>query len=190
MLEIAAGSFRDMAALNSWGFFCEGIDFSEESIIKAQKLLPAYSGRIKKMDAAALDFPDNAFDLTFHNGFWGYFDDNQISVLGTEQARVSKYRMIATVHNAHNGWFKDRFAVLAEKDPLYRIRFFYADEVASLMRRFCRHVTVLPVTGGMTDRLIRLGLGPNPVCWAYRLYGRNQRFGKFERLMCIGELAG
>ncbi len=98
-------------------------------------------------------------------------------------------RMIATVHNAHNRPFMDKFAEWGKTDPLYRVRFFYADEIASLMRRYCRQVTVLPVTGGNTDRIIRLGAGPTSVRWAYRLYGRYQRFEKFERLMCIGELA-
>ena len=190
LLEIGAGSFRDVAALNRWGVFCEGVDFSSESVERARKIQPTFTDRIKKMDAACLDYPDGAFDLTYHNGFWVLFDDARISELAAEQARVTCSRMIATVHNAHNRPFRSKFAEWGKTDPLYRIRFFYADEVASLMKRLCRHVTVLPVTGGMTDRLIRLGLGPNPVCWAYRLYGRNQRFGKFERLMCIGELAG
>ena len=111
LLEIAAGSFRDMATLNRWGFYCEGFDFSIESVGRAREILPRYSDRIKKMDAACMVYPDGAFDLTFHNGFWGYFDDRKISVLGVEQARVTASRMIAIVHNAHNESFKDQFAV-------------------------------------------------------------------------------
>ncbi len=189
ILEIGAGSFRDMAILNRWGFSCEGVDFSTESVRKARELLPALSDRIKKMDAVCLDYPDKAFDLTYHNGFWSYFDDARISELAAGQARVTRLRMIATVHNAHNQAYKERFVSLAKRDPLYRIRFFYANEITSLMRHFCRNVTVLPVNGGITDRLVGLGLGLNTARWMHRLYGRYQSLDKFERLMCIGEMA-
>ncbi len=188
ILEIAAGSFRDVAALNSWGFFCEGIDFSTESIERAWEMLPGLCDRIKKMDAGCLDYPDGAFDLTYHAGFWGCFDDEQIAALGAEQARVTASRMVATVHNAHNHSFREQFAAWSEKDVLFRLRFFEADEIASLMRHFCRHVTVLPVTGPRMDRLIRRGPAPGVVRWAYRLYGRCQGFENSQRLMCIGDV--
>jgi len=72
LLEIGAGSFRDVAALNRWGVFGEGVDFSSESVERARKIQPAFSDKIKQMDAACLDYPDGAFDLTYHNGFWYY----------------------------------------------------------------------------------------------------------------------
>jgi ubiquinone/menaquinone biosynthesis C-methylase UbiE len=188
LLEIAAGSFRDMGALNSWGIFCEGLDYSTESVEMAQSRLPVLTERIKKMDAFSLDYPDNSFDLTFHNGFWGYFDDDQISMLGAEQKRVSSSRMIATVHNAHNTSFKEKFTVWAEKDALYRIRFFNTDEIVSLMLRFCRYASVIPVGGGLVDKLIQRGIGPNAIRWMYQLRGCfRRRLEESERLMCIGE---
>lgn len=190
LLEIAAGSFRDVAALNRWGVFCEGVDFSAESVEQARAIFPAWSGRIKKMDAARLDYPDGAFDVTYHNGFWVLFDDAQIAKFGAEQARVTRSRMVATVHNAHNHPFKEKFLEWSKTDPLYRIRFFGIDEVASLMTRFCRRVTVLPVGGGMIDVLIARKLGPGAVRLAYRLRGRFRRsLENSERLMCIGEVA-
>jgi hypothetical protein len=189
MLEIAAGSFRDMAALNSWGLYCEGVDYSTESVDKAREIMPALTDRIKIMDATCLDYPDCAFDLTFHNGLWGYFDDAQIHVLGAEQARVSSSRMIATVHNAHNTSFREKFMAWAENDALYRIRFFYTEEIASLMNQFCRHVSVIPVGGGLVDKLIRRGLGPNAIRWVYQLRRCFRRcLEESERLMCIGEM--
>ncbi len=191
MLEIAAGSFRDTAALNEWGFFCEGVDYSTESVEKAREMLPALSDRIKQMDATHMDYPDRTFDLTFHNGFWGYFDEAHISVLAAEQARVTSSRMVATIHNAHNSAFKEQFAVWGEKDPIYQIRFFLADEVEHLMRRFCKRVTVVPVGGGRVDGLISRGLGPNAIRCLYRFAGRLRRSIKdSERLMCIGEVDG
>jgi hypothetical protein len=189
MLEIAAGSFRDMAALNRWGVFCEGIDFSPESVRKATDLFPAWRDRIKKMDAAHLEYPDGAFDLTYHAGFWVYLDDAQIAVLAAEQARVSKFRMIATVHNAQHRGFQEYLAALSDKDPFYRVRFFEPEEIAALIRPFCRSVTMLPaMTGRRLDRAIGRRLGPRAFRWAYRLYGRFERLETSERLMCIGEV--
>jgi hypothetical protein len=109
ILEIAAGSFRDMAALNRWGWSCEGIDFSAECVDKARKAFPLLVDKIRSMDAKRLDYGKGAWDLTYHNGLWGYFDDTAILELAKEQARVTQGRMIATVHNAHNRAFKSMF---------------------------------------------------------------------------------
>jgi SAM-dependent methyltransferase len=192
LLEIAAGSFRDAAALNRWGLSCDGVDFSPESVEKARSAFAIFSNRIRQMDATRLDYADKVFDLSYHNGFWGYFDDADIYRLGTEQARVTKRRMIATVHNAHHEMFRRNFAERGKADSLYRIRFFHAEEIATLMRRFCRRVTVLPVGGGRVDRLIRRGYSAGIVRWPFllRVFGLKQfsRFDIGERLMCIGEV--
>ncbi len=189
ILEIAAGSFRDMGALNEWGIYCEGVDYSSESVQRAKEKLPVLSERIKKMDAKRLDYPNRSFDLTFHNGFWGLFDDAKIAELAAEQARVSTSRMVATVHNAHNRSFREQFAVWSRRDPLYKVRFFFSDEIENLMKPFCRRVTVLPVGGGRVDWLISRGLGPMAYRCIYRLRGCfRQNIEDGQRLMCIGEM--
>ncbi len=140
------------------------------------------------MDATRLNYPDRTFDLTFHNGFWGYFDDARISALAAEQARVTASRMVAIVHNAYNRCFQEQFAAWSRKDPLYKIRFFFTEEIANLMRPFCRRVTTLPVGGGRMDGLISHGLGPLAFRFIYKLRGRfRQNMEDAERLMCIGE---
>ena len=189
-LEIAAGSFRDTIALNRWGYYSEGIDFSRESVMKAQELYPLYNDRFKSMDAGALKYSDKAFDVTFHNGFWGFFDDQQIIKLGLEQRRVTKSRMIATVHNAHNQSFRQKFIEWGEKDPLYRVRFFTVSEITALMRQFYRRVTVLPVGGGRLDAFINRRRNPLLIRYLFwmRLYRRERRIQTSERLMCIGEI--
>lgn len=191
ILEIAAGSFRDMAALNRWGLYCEGADFSGESVRKAADLFPALRERIKQMDAKHLDYPDGAFDLTFHAGFWVYFDDAQIAEMAAEQARVSRSRMIATVHNAQHRKFQEYLTDLSQRDPFYRVRFFQPEEIMALLRPHCRRVIVLPaMTGRRLDQSIfRRRMGPSLFRWAYRLYGRFGRLETSERLMCIGEIA-
>jgi hypothetical protein len=100
-------------------------------------------------------------------------------------------RMVATVHNGHNRSFKEQFAVWSRNDPIYNIRFFCADEFESLMKYFCKGVTVLPMGGGTADELIVRGLGPNAVRCFYRLRGRFRRsIREGERVMCIGEVVG
>jgi ubiquinone/menaquinone biosynthesis C-methylase UbiE len=191
LLEIAAGSFRDMAALCRWGISCDGVDFSGESVDRAKRQFPEIAEKIHKMDAFHLDFADAAFDLTYHNGVWVLFDDAQIFALAKEQARISKRRMIATVHNAHNVQFRQYFAKMKQTNPLYDIRFFRADEIKSIMSQVCSEVSVVPVgkakkTG--EDRLIRMGFG-HPYILGPMFHLVGDRFlEQSERLLCIGEL--
>lgn len=191
LLEIAAGSFRDMGALNRWGYTCFGIDYSPVSVSKAKQYFAGYADRISRMNALDIRFEDKRFDLSFHNGFWNYFDDNQIKALLSEQARVTKYRVVATVHNKHNTQFVEYFARLSEKDPLYKLRFFEVDEIMELMKTACREVKVIPVGKGKKlyeDDLINIGLGD--ACYLKRSFDHHgmNLLPISERLMCIGIL--
>lgn len=191
LLEIAAGSFRDMGALNKWGYNCSGIDLSSVSVSKSKNYFTDYAGRILKMDAFNLQFKNGTFDLSFHNGFWNYFDDSRIKELLAEQARVTKYRVIATVHNKHNPQFVEYFNRMSENDPLYKLRFFEVDEIVELMRTACREVRVIPVGKGKKlyeDELINLGLGD--ACYLKRSFDCHgmDLLPISERLMCIGLL--
>ena len=56
VLEIGAGSFRDMAKLNQWGVECYGIDFSKTSIEKAKRRFTEYTKYIIKADSFELPF--------------------------------------------------------------------------------------------------------------------------------------
>ncbi|SQC90998.1 Uncharacterised protein [Cedecea neteri] len=73
MLEIAAGSFRDIVQLTKRGVEGHGIDFSPESVGMAKKLYPSLQDRFSVMNAFNLEYPDKHFDLTYHNGFWVLF---------------------------------------------------------------------------------------------------------------------
>jgi hypothetical protein len=189
LLEIAAGSFRDMAALNSWGISCDGIDYSTESIERAKLHFPTLKDRIHKMNAFKMDFEDKSFDLTFHNGFWGCFSDEEILELAKEQARISKYRMIATVHNAHNISFKQYFDKMKETDPLYSLRFFLVDEIVELMSSVCQKVIVVPVGKGKKyheDRLINEGKASRSELNIFFRQTGMKYINISERLLCIG----
>jgi len=190
LLEIAAGSFRDMAALNRWGVVCEGMDFSAESVVLAKKQFPDISKKIHQMDGFAFQFQDKEFDLTYHNGFWVLFNDTDIDLLAKEQARISKYRMIATVHNAHNVQFKNYFKMKAENDPLFRIRFFYEKEIRNIMSKVCSKVTVVPVGKGkkyFEDEMINNGDNADSLRKYFDEDGLNH-IKDSERLLCIGEI--
>ncbi|PKM28734.1 MAG: SAM-dependent methyltransferase [Gammaproteobacteria bacterium HGW-Gammaproteobacteria-11] len=191
LLEIAAGSFRDMAALNRMRVNCSGADFSPEAVSLAKERFPALASQMFEMDAFRFNFPDQAFDLTYHNGFWGLFSDEEIDQLAREQARVTRGRMIATVHNAHNTSFKEYFDRVVETDPLFNIRFFHKDEIASIMSRHCKRVRVIPVgkaKKGYEDTLIRLGLGQRMFLKTCFALSGQRLLERSERLLCIGEL--
>lgn len=191
ILEIAAGSFRDMAALRRTGIDCEGMDFSTEAVNLAKKYFPEFAEKIHAMSAFSLPFKDNYFDLSYHNGFWVLFDDEKIKKLAEEQARISKYRIIATVHNAHNIQFLNYFKEKKETDPLYDIRFFEKDEISNLMSKVCKTVEIIPVGKGKKyheDALISQGVEDPKILHNYLVSSGLQHLNTSERLLCIGEL--
>jgi len=191
LLEIAAGSFRDVEALCQLGTDCSGMDYSREAVLRARKTYPALQKKFHQMDAFTLKFSDAAFDLSYHNGFWGLFPQQEILALAREQARVSKKRMIATVHNAHNKAFQDYFLNVAQTDPLFRIRFFDVDEIAAIMETVCKNVRVIPVGKGKKnheDELINRGKTDRRLMGRYLRMSGHRLLERSERLLCIGEL--
>nr|WP_313402585.1 methyltransferase domain-containing protein [Pseudomonas sp.] len=191
VLEIGAGSFRDMAELRRRGVDCEGMDFSQESAQLARQQFPEFSNAIHRMSAFDMSFADKAFDVSYHNGVWVLFDDVQIKALAVEQARITRNRMIATVHNAHNRQFVEYFDRLKKDDPLYDIRFFEMDEVSSLMREVCSDVVIVPVGKGKKhheDLLIKSGVTDPQALRACFDKSGLKYLESSERLMCIGSV--
>jgi ubiquinone/menaquinone biosynthesis C-methylase UbiE len=189
VLEIGAGSFRDMAELRRRGVDCEGVDFSQESAQLARQQFPEFSSAIHQMSAFDMSFADKAFDVSYHNGVWVLFDDVQIKALAVEQARITRNRMIATVHNAHNRQFVEYFDRLKKDDPLYDIRFFEMDELSSLMREVCSDVVVVPVGKGKKhheDLLIKSGVSDPQALRACFDESGLKYLESSERLMCVG----
>lgn len=191
VLELAAGSFRDMALLNRLGVDCEGMDFSETSTQKARERFPEIASKIHAADAFALPFKDKQFDVSYHNGFWVLFEDEPIHRLVQEQARISRRAIIATVHNAHNAQFKAYFERMARTDPLYAIRFLDSAFMSEVMRPLCRSVRIIPVGKAKKrheDLLIRYGLAHPRLMrfWFDRFASRH--IDSAERLMCVGVL--
>lgn len=189
VLELAAGSFRDMAMLRRSGVECSGMDFSAESVERARRIFADFASSIFQASAFELPFSDKHFDVTYHNGFWVLFDDAQIKELAAEQARVTRGRMIATVHNGHNQGFVEYFAHMKQRDPLYDIRFFSIAEITELMSSVCDDVVVIPVgkyKRRHEDFLIRTGLTHPALIRAYLQASRHRLLDRSERLLCIG----
>lgn len=191
ILEIAAGSFRDMGTLNKWGYVCYGVDFSIEAVERAKRQYSEFEDRISFMNGFALDYANNEFDITFHNGLWIYFNDDEIVQLAREQQRVSRYRMAVTVHNGHNQAFVDYFRMKAETDPLYNIRFFTIDEITHFMSQVSNNIKIIPCGKGKKlyeDDLINIGLGDAKYIRRSFDYHGIDLLETSERLLCVGEL--
>jgi ubiquinone/menaquinone biosynthesis C-methylase UbiE len=189
VLELAAGSFRDMAALRRMGVDCSGMDFSPESVSRAQAAFPEYAHCIHRMSAFEMPFADKAFDVTYHNGFWGLFSDEQVHALAAEQARITRHRMIATVHNLHNQHFAAYFGSMKLRDPLYDIRFYTIAEITEQMSRVCDNVSVIPVGKHKRrheDMLIKAGLTQPGLIRTYLKLCGHRLIDRSERLLCIG----
>lgn len=191
ILEIAAGSFRDIALLNKGGVEGYGIDFSPEAVTRAREFYPQNAELFSVQDAFNLDFSDKFFDLSYHNGFWGLFKEEHIQQMAIEQARVTRSRMVVTVHNAHNVGFANYFQSKQESDSLFNIRFFTVDEIEAFLAPVCRKVTIIPVGKGKKsheDWLIRKGLHHPAFINTMFKYSGMKYLERSERLMCIGEL--
>lgn len=193
ILEIAAGSFRDMALLNSLDVDCWGTDYSSASVQLAKEHFPILRKKIFQSNAYKMSvIPDKTFDTTFHNGFWVLFDnDNDIHTLAKEQVRITKRKIIATVHNGHNRDFVNYFQRLSKKDILYKIRFFTVDEIQSLMLTFCKSVEVVPVGKGKKyheDEMINNGIVGREEIGLYFKNSGLKHIKNSERLLCVGFL--
>jgi predicted transcriptional regulator with HTH domain len=191
IIELAAGSFRDTGALNDMHIDCYGIDYSTQAVLLAKKQFPLIADKLSEQDGFNIKFQDNFFDLSFHNGFWILFSDSDILKLMQEQARITKYRIVATVHNAHNKSFVEYFDRLKMNDPLYQIRFFETDEITELMKTVAKNVKIILVGKGKKyyeDDLINIGLGDAVYIKKSFDYHKMNLLETSERLLCIGEL--
>ncbi|MEM1189398.1 MAG: class I SAM-dependent methyltransferase [Pseudomonadota bacterium] len=191
ILELGAGSFRDMQQLNAWDIDCCGTDFSQTAVELAQDTYPQLRDKILKANAFALPFADGEFDLSYHNGFWVCFNDADIHLLIKEQVRVSRRAIVAAVHNNHNEQFKAYFEKLKAESDLYSCRFFSLEQVHEFMGDYCRDVTVIPVGKGKKryeDYLINLGLGDANALRACWVHHGMDLLEESERLLCIGTL--
>jgi hypothetical protein len=159
VLEIAGGSCRDSRYLADRGVQAIGSDFDQKTLDYLKQRFPASALVMKREDGAALSLPDQAVDLTMHNGFWVLFSsDDRVVELLREQARVTRRVVVALVHNADNPRLVSAFARKAATDPLYDIRFFRRAELLTLVQASGLRPRALRTEkfGGPVDRLLGL----------------------------------
>jgi hypothetical protein len=194
VLEIACGSARDSLYLRALGKSVVATDGSPGVISELRRRFhntPSITFLVE--DASRLSFADRQFDVSFHNGFYVCFDDNDvIKALLREQCRVTRKHVFFFVHNAHNGALKRKFLSLANQDSVFDIRFFDRDDVATLVRESgvaYQHMRIEKF-GGRIDALLSKELKgfPNP----FNDLARNHITGLYfltpltaaERLVC------
>lgn len=133
LLEVGAGSGRESRFLSRHARSVTCVDSSAGAMEALRASNPPSNVRALTMDALNLEFPDRAFDFTFHKGFWICFsDDEQIARLFSEQLRVTRRTMLALVHNGANTPFHAMFHAKAETEKLYQVRFFMPDELLEI----------------------------------------------------------
>lgn len=145
VLEIGAGSFRDISFLGTLGFNIGAFDFSKSSCELAKSLYPQFSDFFWCGDAFNIDLPNEAYDSSFSNGFVGCFENPQIIELVKEQMRVTKNKLIVTLHNGHNQKFVNYFEDKKKTDDLFSVRFFNIDELKEIFDIFNKPYKVYPV---------------------------------------------
>lgn len=189
LLELGAGSFRDTAQLNRWGYTCYGTDFSRDAVMLARQTFPEFAHQFAVAESTRLPFKDKACDICFHNGLLIYFEDNKIiEKTIMEQVRVSRIGIVCTVHNALNTQLLHRFNALAKHDPLYEIRFFTPEELISLLTPYCSSVVLYPYGYPWCNRVAKYSRNRHLVRLFYRLTYRHWDWTKCERIMAVGWL--
>lgn len=197
VLELAGGSCRDSRWLADRGADAIGSDFDEKTLDYLRDRFPQSSLKLRREDSFALSLDDKSVDLSFSNGFWICFDDDErLLKLMREQARVTRKWMIALVHNRGNDRLLRKFARLSKQDSLYDVRFFSPDELTRLIdasgiayksisyEKFGGPADVLfnRRPKGIWNPFARIARRVSP-----RLY-RLQPWRRTERIACIVEL--
>jgi hypothetical protein len=195
ILEIGGGSCRDSRYLFNEGYNSVGTDFDEKTLKYLTTKHPKSSFPMRHENAFAFSFDDGQFDVTFHNGLWVLFDDNnKIKELLKEQLRVTKKTLIAIVHNKDNKNLKYRFLQKSFKDSLFNIRFFSRREIKNIISNSRIQYTNLRIKkfGGIVDILYQFEKMFPPLSFVIRwIVPRLYKFlpwSKVERIVLIIDL--
>ncbi len=191
VLEIAAGSFHDTFCLNQWGISCTGIDLCFKAVQMARRSNPQFRHKTFVMNAKNIGFEDKSFDVSFHNGFFVNFDnDQEIHQLLKEQTRVTREMIVCSVHNGLNANLVKKFEFLSQYDDLYNIRFYTPQKLKELLMTHCRKVIIFPFNIPELDERIAISEGRDKDLLKTR-YFQNYSMSnvqKCKRLMGIGYL--
>lgn len=191
-LELGGATLRDANYLATRGYDATGSDYEADTVRIAADACGDTGLKTMVLDAFATGLPDDAFDVTFHNGLWVCFgSDEKIRGLLAEQARITSRYLVVIVHNAHNERLRRTFAERAKTDRLYDIRFFRRPELAGLLEPYGR-TTIHPFGTRLSNRLVPGALfGGLPYSLRRSLYRHlcpHEPLSTWERLLAITEL--
>jgi SAM-dependent methyltransferase len=190
-LEIGGGSLRDANYLAQRGYAATGSDYVPDLVATAARRHNNPRLHTLVLDAFDTKLPDGAFDVTFHNGLIGYFDDGQISKLVAEQARITRKHLVVVTHCRHNANMARVFAEKAQTDSLYGLRFFTKSEMRVLLDRF-GPTRLYPFGGPIDARLLpgnRLGCLPLRLRRAiYTTFASLTSPSRWERILAVTRL--
>lgn len=133
VLECAGGSCRDSRYLYENEINAHGTDYDEKTLNYLSSRFVESNFKVSKEDAFKFNMLDKSYDVSFHNGFWIYFTNDDINKLIVEQARVTRKYIVALVHNIENKKLVLNFRKLAIDDDLYKIRFFHRNELKGII---------------------------------------------------------
>lgn len=153
-LEIAGGSCRDSRYLADRGYLAIGSDFDNRTLDYLRQRFAFSKLRLQREDAFSLSLADKSVDVSFHNGFWVCYRDNESIVRSLrEQERVTRKYLIILVHNAKNKKLVSSFKQKSKADSLYDIRFFTVDELKQIVNTSGIHYKRLRIEkfGGAVD---------------------------------------
>jgi hypothetical protein len=197
ILEVAGGSCRDSRYLATKGYNAVGSDFNQNIITYLTDRYPASSLKLLRENAFCFSFGNRSLDLTFANGFWIYFTENeQLYDLIREQVRISKKYVVSLVHNIENDKLVKSFQEKAKLNPLYDIRFFHRSELGKIIGEIgikYKSVTIKKFGGPIDILFSRKILGVfNPIYMLAKyivpfLY-KYQPWSRVERIVLIIEL--
>jgi len=88
-LEVGCGPGLESLILQHDGYFAVATDIDRE--IPAKILVPFGIERIVRCDCKTLPFKDKSFDAVYSSGLVEHFEEDEIKIMLTEQARVAKY---------------------------------------------------------------------------------------------------
>lgn len=102
LLEVGTGS-GGMSIFFSWlGRDVTAIDIDPDVIAKAKTEAGRFNGHVsfEVADAFKLPYPDQSFDVVFHQGLFEHFSDDEIHQMINEQLRVAR-QVVFSVPNQY-----------------------------------------------------------------------------------------
>lgn len=103
ILEVGTGTGAMSVFLSYLGFKVTSLDNDKKVLDKARSLAKDFNGKVEFVfgNGFKMDFKDDSFDLSFHQGLLEHFSDEEIYSLLDEQLRVSGMVVLSVPNNRY-----------------------------------------------------------------------------------------